>query len=98
MNNDLLKEELNDAQKKLKEELTYRIILTEIITYLDLCNPKFEPSKFMKEKIEGIIKMLPETKAANEPAVRQAYEEALSIVNSSIKSREQLTRRKDEKE
>uniref|UniRef100_UPI003C7C3DB9 hypothetical protein n=2 Tax=Morganellaceae TaxID=1903414 RepID=UPI003C7C3DB9 len=98
MNNDLLKEELNDAQKKLKEELTYRIILTEIITYLDLCNPKFEPSKFMKEKIEGIIKMLPETKAANDPAVRQAYEEALSIVNSSIKSREQLTRRKDEKE
>ncbi|WIF73838.1 hypothetical protein QN092_08175 [Proteus vulgaris] len=98
MNNDLLKEELNDMQKKLKDELTHRIILTEIITYLDLCNPKFEPSKFMKEKIEGIIKMLPETKAANDPAVRQAYEKALGIVSDAIKNREQLTRRKDEKE
>ncbi|HCT9040417.1 TPA: hypothetical protein OUB44_003984 [Providencia rettgeri] len=98
MDTDLLNEELNDAQKKLKEELTYRLILTELIVYLDLCNPEWEPSKFMKERLEGTIKILPETKASHDPTVRQAYEEALGIVNFAIKDRDRLTRREEKKE
>lgn len=98
MDTSLLNEELNDAQKKLKEELTYRLILTDLIVYLDLCNPEREPSKFMKERLEGTIKTLPETKAAHDPTVRQAYEEALGIVNYAIKDRDRLARREKKKE
>ncbi|MBD2786305.1 hypothetical protein ID858_15120 [Xenorhabdus sp. DI] len=88
---------LNEVQQKLKEELTYQILFRELIIYLDITNPKFEPSRFMEQKLQGILDLLPQTAAINDPSVKQAYEEALSVVKGAVKERKKLTAGRDQK-
>ncbi|WP_340619064.1 hypothetical protein [Xenorhabdus entomophaga] len=88
---------LNEVQKKLKEELTSVILFRELIIYLDITNPKFEPSRFMEQKLQGTLDMLPQTAAANDPAVKQAYEDALKVVRGAAEERKKLTAGRDQK-